>query len=372
MPKYQCPECEAVLRREEPVAEGKKIRCPKCETLFIAEPVRDRDEPKPKKKKPAPAPEPEKKKKPPAKKPAGDDDDEEGGTYGVAADVEDAGNKKNRDVEYGSLRDKYEKSTRGPAMALVVGPSNGMLAVGILVGFGSMLGVMALLWPYIFSEDPPTGRDSRNQVLKIVGCVLGMVYGACTCYAASKLHELLSFGWSIAGTVLTGIVGATFAILGLIGVFQTIRGFTADPEEVVVEKIEEGHKIARGKTTSVGTGDLTMETSDKKTLSLRIVSDTRIYKYKDKKARSVDLRDGIPVKIEYVPEGQSGQVVVAIIDPEDGEPDDTMTLMFMMIGSLVVLAFGAFGCTITSRAVQRLKNETVQEGFEETLTARDY
>ena len=46
MPKYQCPECEAVLRRAEAIAPGKKIRCPKCEAVFPANPLPD-DEPAP-------------------------------------------------------------------------------------------------------------------------------------------------------------------------------------------------------------------------------------------------------------------------------------------------------------------------------------
>ena len=53
MPKYRCPECESVLRREQPVPAGKKIKCPKCETVFAAKPLRDEgEEPAPKKARP--------------------------------------------------------------------------------------------------------------------------------------------------------------------------------------------------------------------------------------------------------------------------------------------------------------------------------
>ena len=43
MPKYQCRDCHAVLRRAEAIATGKKIRCPKCESVFAAQPMPDDD-----------------------------------------------------------------------------------------------------------------------------------------------------------------------------------------------------------------------------------------------------------------------------------------------------------------------------------------
>lgn len=32
--RYSCPECEAIIRRAEPVPDGKKIRCPECDVVF--------------------------------------------------------------------------------------------------------------------------------------------------------------------------------------------------------------------------------------------------------------------------------------------------------------------------------------------------
>ncbi len=36
MHQYTCPKCKTVLKREQPVAEGKKIKCPKCANIFAA------------------------------------------------------------------------------------------------------------------------------------------------------------------------------------------------------------------------------------------------------------------------------------------------------------------------------------------------
>jgi len=371
MPKYQCPECAAVLRRENPVAPGKKIRCPKCETVFVAEPIRD-EAPAGDNVKKKPRPETKAEAKPLPKKPVDDDEDEEGGTYGIAADEPEDANKKNRDVDYGSLRDKYEKSTRGPAMARLVNMSSGMLAIGILTVLGSVIGIMVLLWPFIFSDDSPTGREARTQILLIVAGVFGGVYGGCICYAASKLHELESYAWSIAGVILIGIIGLGFTICGIIGIAATLTAMNSDPEARKVEPLAEGQKIVRGKTSNVLKAEMTVDTTDKKQMTIVLNGETKLFKKRDKKIRDVDLRDGVEVKVVYTPLGDRGTAVSVVVDPEDGEPDDTFVLMLFMLLYLVVLAYGIFAIEICRKTFTRLKEEEVLKGFEETQTKREY
>ena len=208
MPKYQCPECETTLKRENPVPEGKKIKCPKCEVVFLPEPVREakaQTQPAAKKAKAAkPAP----------------DEDEEGGSYGMASDPKESesdekARKKKKDVNYGSLRDKFEKSKRGPAMAKLVKLTNGMLFIGVITVIGGIVGMVFGLWPFVFSENMPKGSAARNQIFTTLGALAVGIYGGCMCYGASKMHELESYGWSMVGSVLTSIFGVISVLAGL-------------------------------------------------------------------------------------------------------------------------------------------------------------
>ncbi len=218
MPKYQCPECEAILRRETAVPEGKKIKCPKCETLFKPKPMREAEEDRDKVKKKAKAA---------PKSASGDDeDDEEGGAYEVVSDNKDEPKKK--DVHYGSLRDKFKKSKRGPAMAVLCKLSNGMLLIGIATGIAGLIGVMMGLWPFIFSQEMPHGSKRWNLLIQIAGCIGVFCYGGCICYGGSKMHDLRSYGWSMAAAIMTAIYGVAGLGSTLYGGYTQYNDMEAD------------------------------------------------------------------------------------------------------------------------------------------------
>ena len=64
---YTCPKCQTTLRPAKPVPPGKKVRCPKCENVFVPDPADAAIQARP--------------------SAAGGDGDEEGaGTYGVVKD----------------------------------------------------------------------------------------------------------------------------------------------------------------------------------------------------------------------------------------------------------------------------------------------
>ena len=66
MASITCTNCGAVLKTQNPIAPGKKVKCPKCSEAFVVQ--AEEPEPEiPKKKKPVPEPEPE--------------DDEDGGAF---------------------------------------------------------------------------------------------------------------------------------------------------------------------------------------------------------------------------------------------------------------------------------------------------
>src|SRR5262245_9927741 len=119
MPKYQCPECEAVLRRAEAVAPGKKIRCPKCEAVFAAKPLPE-DEPAKAAAEGAQGYAVAGASAPP--KPV--EEEENSDPYTV---IRETGKDNKPEIYLGSLRDRFAKSKIGPAMYKTVIPSNWLL-----------------------------------------------------------------------------------------------------------------------------------------------------------------------------------------------------------------------------------------------------
>jgi hypothetical protein len=188
--KLTCPECGKVIKPARPVAEGKKIRCPKCDSVFVA----GEDEPdevvpvkKPKKKeaedgaikksKVASAEKPSKKdagkkpaaekkaEKPPEKKPGLDDEDDDGPmTYGFVKEEKD---EDTPDIDYAP--DTSIKDPRGPAQAIVMQPTNYMLMSGIFGFIGYVILLCIILIPYLFpiTNDDTTDVKNPKPILNI-------------------------------------------------------------------------------------------------------------------------------------------------------------------------------------------------------------
>jgi DNA-directed RNA polymerase subunit M/transcription elongation factor TFIIS len=223
MPRYQCPECEAVLKRDTAVEEGKKIKCPKCEVIFKAKAMRPSKEEEEEEKEKAKKKD-EKKAKAAAGAPAAgaeEEEEEEGGTYSVIKEPEDPeAEARRKEINYGSLRDKFEKSKRGPAMAETVRPSNFILMQGIIDCIAGVGLLMVMLWPFIFSEETPRGSAARNKILFMVLGVFIFAIGCLISYGASKLQSLESYNWAMTGCILAAIsllpTGAAGGIWGIV------------------------------------------------------------------------------------------------------------------------------------------------------------
>src|SRR5215213_654159 len=112
MPVYPCPECGAQLRPANPVPAGKKLRCPKCETVFA---------PTGRAKAKAAAA-----KSPPVVQPA----PEEAESYAVVK-KEDQTNEDATRAAFDPIKNRFKLSARGPALGLVVKPSTWLLRVGV-------------------------------------------------------------------------------------------------------------------------------------------------------------------------------------------------------------------------------------------------
>lgn len=225
MPTYQCPECEALLRRENAVEKGKKIKCPKCEMIFVAKALPEEDEveeevPKKKAEKRKPVPAKKTGKSVEAKQTGTDDDEEEGGSYSVVEEKTDGGgDSRKKDLYFGSLRDKFAKSKRGPAMAEVVFASNFLMAEGMILCILALIGFSASIWPFIFSDQPPARTKAINLIWAAVLNGVAFAQGGFICYAASCMHELRYYA-----LVWAGVIMGAFPAIGGILVMILIGG----------------------------------------------------------------------------------------------------------------------------------------------------
>src|SRR2546430_2009719 len=108
MPQYTCPKCTTTLKRAEPLAAGKKIRCPRCETVFAPDGAGAA-------------------KAAVAAKAKSEEEDRNPYTV-VEEKAEDEALKEEKErAARGLVKDRYKKSKRGPALKEVVVPSNFLL-----------------------------------------------------------------------------------------------------------------------------------------------------------------------------------------------------------------------------------------------------
>jgi len=206
MPRYQCPECEAVLRRAEAIPAGKKIRCPKCEAVFPARALPDEE---------------------PAAQPAGEgyalagqvkavpkpapvEEEENSNPYAVIKESED---EVKPEIHLGSLRDKFAKSKIGPAMYRTVVPSNWLLRLGLFSCAVAVFLFIYGIWPVIFCEANPIRPFIRPRVDIMVGAVLMFTFGAIMCMGAARMHDLTSYTWAIIGSVMALLIYVPRAIM---------------------------------------------------------------------------------------------------------------------------------------------------------------
>lgn len=254
---YQCPnpDCGVTLKTPNRVPPGKQVKCPKCNKTFAPESAAPEGAPpataaaaggtlkfadEDPAKKPAPPPPP-----PPT---AHDDDDESEESvkrgYGVVQDTEAelAEAEKNK-VKFGEVQDKFKKSARGPAMALLVTPSNLLVLEGLLTaGFG-LFWFVASMWPLVFN-DGAIGEEELEEA--IVGMLLGTVafgWGCMICFGASMMQDLASYTWALSGAIL-GVVPLLVGIYGIVMLqnpkvkagFEESEGGPDDDEEEDDEK----------------------------------------------------------------------------------------------------------------------------------------
>jgi DNA-directed RNA polymerase subunit M/transcription elongation factor TFIIS len=232
MPSYICPECNAKVRSEKEAKPGQVFECPSCEAEFTprAETIKfaDDDDDKPKKSK---TKAPKAAAAPPPPPPPALDDDGDPMTYGVAQESEDEKRlaEKNKPT-FGAVKDKFKKSARGPAAALLVTPANLMLAQGGLLAIFGLTATILGIWPLWFTDVPASDEEFAECTFWIFFGICSMVWGGITCFGAVQMVGLGSYAWAVVGAVF-----ALFPLLAGIFALVTLRdervlaGF-AEPE----------------------------------------------------------------------------------------------------------------------------------------------
>lgn len=150
----------------------------------------------------------------PPKPPVDDDDDVN--PYGVIQESEDELKlaRKNKPT-FGAVRDKFKRSARGPAAALMVMPSTLLLGQGVLTSLIGLAMLIIGLFPLIFNEAPPSDEEVADTMFYILLGIVAFVWGAVVCFGSYQMSTLGSYSWAF--------VGAVFGLLPLLaGIFSII------------------------------------------------------------------------------------------------------------------------------------------------------
>jgi hypothetical protein len=251
------------LKPTKPVPDGKKVKCPKCGTMFTTPGLVEDEDERPTKKvagkkekaasKKATAPEP-----PPMS--AGDDDEESGGgIYGYVKEDEKEEEEERPQIEYAP--DMSIKDLRGPAQELLVRPSNYMILLGGLCCLSDILLICIAFWPMVFSDSPVNyveiltkhykDKGDKNAIERIKNIkerkelkdedldvveeaevasriirfiIIGvyiflLLYNGITIFGAVKMQNMESRGWGIASAIMTIL---PFGSAGLGGVLYIV------------------------------------------------------------------------------------------------------------------------------------------------------
>jgi hypothetical protein len=216
---YTCPnpDCGVTLKTPARVQVGKSVKCPKCAQPFVPESGAKGAAPKPAAKPEPPKPEPA-----PAtsKDSRFDPEDEDAESvrkgYGVISETEAEKEEaeKNKPT-FTEVQEKFKKSARGPAMSLLVMPSNLLLIAGLITGVGGLGSFVYGMWPLVFNDGPPGDEELEEAIVTMMLGVCVLFWGAMVCFGASQMQELSSYPWAMTGSVM-GVVPLLVGIYGIL------------------------------------------------------------------------------------------------------------------------------------------------------------
>jgi len=153
----------------------------------------------------------------PAKPPA-DDDEDDISAYGVVTESEEEQKlaQKNKPV-FGAVRDKFKRSARGPAAALMVMPSTLLLGQGVLTSVVGLAMFILGIWPLIFNEAPPSDEEVAETMYYILFGIVAFVWGGIVCFGSYQMSTIGSYPWAFVGAVfgLFPLLAGIFSIITL-------------------------------------------------------------------------------------------------------------------------------------------------------------
>ena len=117
------------------------------------------------------------------------------------------------EIHLGSLRDKFAKSTIGPAMYRTVIPSNWLLRLGLFSCCVAVFMFIFGIWPVIFCEANPIRPFIRMRVEIMLKAVLMFTFGGIMCLGAAKMHDLTNYTWAIIGAIMALLIYVPAGIL---------------------------------------------------------------------------------------------------------------------------------------------------------------
>ncbi len=170
---------------------------------------------------------------PPPPPPPGKYDDLEADTtsYTVVKESEEEERlaSKNKPV-IGAIRDRFKKSARGPAAALLVVPSNLLLAQGSLTCLFGLSAIVVGAWPLVFTDVTPSDEEVAEQMFWVFTGIISLVWGGVVCYGGVQMITLGSYAWAVVGSVF-GLLPLLAGIFGLTTLRdpRVLAGF-AEPE----------------------------------------------------------------------------------------------------------------------------------------------
>src|SRR5439155_11816726 len=140
------------------------------------------------------------------------------------------------------VQDKFKRSTRGPAMALMVLPTNLLIAQGALTFIAGVVTFIYGIFPLVFADVEPSEEEYREQAGYMLFGILIFAWGCLVCFGASRMQNLESYTWGWVGAV-AGLPAGIFAGVMLrhpkvIAGFQEMVGALDEDEDK--EKDEDG------------------------------------------------------------------------------------------------------------------------------------
>jgi predicted Zn finger-like uncharacterized protein len=218
---YTCPSCRAHLRTQQAIAAGKSIRCPKCGHVFAPTAAPATVSTTTPADKPAPDVFKLADNDPPPARPAPPPpiaDDEDSGrpkAYGVIVESEEELERIEQNKPRFDIRDRFKRSARGPAQAMLVVPSNLLTLEGLLVLITAIGLFIYGMWPLVFNDAPPSDEEVEEAIVTMILGVLVFGWAALILYGASEMQQVGSYMWAMVGSI-AGIVPLLVGLYGLV------------------------------------------------------------------------------------------------------------------------------------------------------------